>query len=228
MWLFKKNKPYIPAFWNKYIAEFNQKVSSKTTIEDLNFFVVDTETSGLDIRKDHLLSIAGLTLRNKTVFLAESFDCFLATSEEHSSKSIPIHGILPGNKLGQIGLETALSQLLALLSNKILVGHHIQFDIQMINRALSSVGAGKLRNHFIDTAILAQRLGTIKNLDQNQGISLDWLCRFYGLKMHERHTAAGDALLTSLILCRQLDEFESKGLNKLQNLLQGPIKTYRY
>lgn len=228
MWLFRKNRSNAPPFWKAYIAEFEEKISSKTAIEDLSFFVVDTETSGLDTQKDQLLSMAGLTLRKKTIFLAESFDCFLSTGDVKASPSIPIHGIVPGVKVGQVSLESALIQLLALLSNKILVGHHIQFDIQMINRALSSFGAGKLRNYFLDTAILAQRLGTIKNLDQNQGISLDMLCKFYELKMHGRHTAAGDALLTSLILCRQLNEFESKGQNKLQNLLQGPIKTYRY
>lgn len=228
MWIFRKNRSNAPPFWKAYTARFDEKVSSKTAIEDLCFFVVDTETSGLDTRKDQLLSMAGLTLRKNTIFLAESFDCFLSTKEMAATSSIPIHGIVPGVKVGQITLESALIQLLTLLSNKILVGHHIQFDIQMINGALSSLGLGKLRNYFLDTAILAQRLGTIKNLDQNQGISLDMLCEFYGLKMHGRHTAAGDALLTSLILGRQLNEFESKGQNKLQNLLQGPIKTYRY
>lgn len=228
MKLFKRNKSKKPAYWQAYNAHFAAPLSTKTKIVDLNFFVVDTETSGLDIRRDSLLSIAGLTLRQQTIYLAESFDCYLPSLDMRNTKAIPIHGILPGRKMEQLELEPALIQFLSLLENKVLVGHHILFDIKMINKSLASLGLGQLRNHYIDTAVLAQRLENIKAPAHNQGISLDVLCEYYGLKMHERHTAAGDALLTSLIFCRQLLEFESKGQNKLENLLQSPIKRYPY
>lgn len=228
MRFFKKHKAKVPEYWETYLTHFQTTTHPKTSIADLHFFVLDTETSGLDMRKDNLLSIAGLSLRKQVIYLAESFDCFLAAETMRSTKSVPIHGIVPSSKTEQIDLEKALIQLLTLLQNKILVGHHILFDIKMLNRALATLGAGKIQNQYLDTAILAQRLGTIQNLKQNQGISLDALCAHYGLKMHGRHTAAGDALLTSLVFCRQLNEFEAKGLNKLKNLLQAPIKTYRY
>lgn len=224
----KRNGPKKPAFWKTYESHFAEQWASKTRIVDLDFFVVDTETTGLDTRKDKLLSIAGLTMRRQTIYISESFDCFLPALGMQRTDAIPIHGIVPGNKIEQMELEPAMIQFLSMLKNKILVGHHILFDIKMINRTLASLGAGKLRNQYLDTAILAQRLETIKNLQLNQGISLDALCDYYDLKMYERHTAAGDAFLTSQIFCRQLREFESKGQNKLENLLQTPIKRYPY
>jgi DNA polymerase-3 subunit epsilon len=228
MRFFRKNKVQAPDFWLTYEAYFEEKISLQTKFPALSFFVVDTETSGLDIRKDQILSIAGLSLQKEEIKLADSFDCFITHPIIRNRQSIPIHGILPKKSEQQQEMNTVIRQLLRLLQDKILVGHHISFDIAMINQVLLAMTGGKIKNTFIDTAILAQRLGTFPDRPFNSGISLDELCQFYNLKKHDRHTAAGDALLTALIFCRQLKEFESKGQNRLQNLLRAPIKTYRY
>lgn len=86
-----------------------------------------------------------------------------------------------------------------------MVGHHVSFDIEMINQALNRMNLGTLKNEYMDTDIMYQKL---KHFPQDQHTSLDELCDIYKIKKSDRHTASGDAYITALLflkLKRKLD-----------------------
>jgi DNA polymerase-3 subunit epsilon len=49
-------------------------------------------------------------------------------------------------------------QFLGFIKDAVLVGHHVSFDVKMINEALKRMGLGKLKNKSIDSDAMYQNL----------------------------------------------------------------------
>lgn len=226
--MFWKKKKSAPDYWEAYLAAFSERVVDHQPIAEIPFWVMDTETTGLDPKKDELLSIAGIPLQGYTMRLAQSFECLLKQKRPPGRESIPIHGILPTPKVSTQLLESVLPDLLAKIDNRIIVGHHIRFDVQMLNKSIKSITGGQLQNKVLDTADLARRLPAFRKKGMEQPISLDHLCAYFALKKHGRHTAVGDTFLTARILCALLKALEKQGLKTRGDLLRKPLKIHRY
>jgi DNA polymerase-3 subunit epsilon len=226
--MFWKNKNNFPAYWQAYLSTFSEKVAPDTPISELQFWVMDTETTGLNPKLDELLSIAGIPMENFTLSIAGSYECLLAQERPPGRDSIPIHGILPDTQQPTRSLEMILPTLLERINNRIIVGHHIRFDIQMLNKSIKAIIGDHLKNESLDTAELARRLSPFRENTKDKGLSLDELCRYYGLKRHGRHTAAGDSFLTARILCAQLKALEKQGVRTRKDLFRKPLKIHRF
>jgi DNA polymerase-3 subunit epsilon len=160
--------------------------------------VLDTETTGLDVRIDRLLSIACLKIDGTQILLADRFECLIA-QHYFNSKTAGIHGITKKGSESKIAEKEALEKFISYVGDAILLGHHICFDIKMLNLALERNGLKKLRNPTLDTAYLFKKLKPLYAYDhKNEAISLDALCHELNISRHGRHTAAGDAMLTAL------------------------------
>ncbi|MFL5629673.1 MAG: PolC-type DNA polymerase III, partial [Gemmatimonadaceae bacterium] len=77
--------------------------------------------------------------------------------------------------------------------------------------------------------IYGRRLCTVKMarkvLPQLSRRSLDHVARYYGVEIHNRHRAAGDALATAKCLVRMLGDLADRGCGTwedLQTLLRAP------
>ena len=57
-----------------------------------------------------------------------------------------------------------LNELLEFIKDATLVGHHVDFDIEMINQGLARLGVGKLKNEFMDTEVMYQKLNYLYRL----------------------------------------------------------------
>jgi DNA polymerase-3 subunit epsilon len=58
------------------------------------------------------------------------------------------------------------------------VGHHVSFDVKMINEGLKRMGLGKTQNRSIDTDRMYQNL----KLQQDQHAGLDELCGIFKIQ----------------------------------------------
>jgi len=224
-WLKKKTAP---AYWSRYLATFSEREARNTPVSHLRFWIMDTETTGLNLKQDQLLSIAGIPASNYRMQLAGSLDFLLEQKALPGKQSIPIHGILPGTRRATQTLSSVLPQLLDVLQNRIIVGHHIRFDIAMLNQQVKQLTGGTLKNEWLDTANLARRLPPFRGKPAAQSIALDDLYTVYGLRPHDRHTAAGDSFLTAQIFFRQLKALEQQGACDKQELLRKPLKIHRH
>ncbi len=115
----------------------------------------------------------------------------------------------------------ALAEFLAYLRDGVIVGHHIGHDIQALNCACERHFQLTLRNRWRDTMDLTLHLndaGAFDGRPMAQGFSLDGLCEMFGIPMHDRHTAGGDAFLTAQIFLRLLRAAKAAGRDKLAAL----------
>lgn len=208
----KKKKPS-PPFWKDYLDLFRQKRAKNQPIETLDFVIFDTETSGLEINTAKLLTIGAIRLRNFQIDLNDSYECRILQTEKYKTGGVTIHGIVPNQSKG-IETAEAVQGFIKYIGNSILVGHNVGFDRAMINNRLYPIVGEKLKNAFLDTAKLAIRtehLHPTTILDPS-AYTLDSLCDKYGIRMHDRHTAAGDALLTGILLMKILHELKKRGV----------------
>ncbi len=189
-----KYKNY-PIFWKQYSKKFKQK--QPKSIENTRFVVFDTETTGLDIFNDRILSIGAIGVSNNTIDVADSFEIYLK-QEKFKAETVKIHGILKEGKLTKHSEAEAVEDFINFIENAVLVAHHAAFDIEMINAALKRLELPKLKNKIIDTGILYKKLEGKKDSHFN----LDVLCEEFIIPKHDRHTAAGDAFITALLFLK--------------------------
>ncbi|MDF0716693.1 3'-5' exonuclease [Muricauda sp. 334s03] len=216
MWPFSKKKPLeLPDFWWEYEEYFKEKLPED--IHENTFVVLDTETTGFSLTRDRMLCIGALKLLDNNIVVKDSFEVYIQ-QEHYDSESAEIHGILKKSKKDSILELDALIQFLAYAKNHILVGHHVMFDVNMINAALKRNGLPKLKNRTLDTESLYIRTLLISTVVQKkERYSLDDLAKKFSISRKDRHTALGDAFITAIAFLRSIEKLRPK---KIKDLLK--------
>jgi DNA polymerase III subunit epsilon len=190
---FKKIVKDYPKFWETYLAYFDENQS-----DSKRYVVFDCETTGLDYKSDRILSIGAVAIQNEQIIVGDFMEVFLQ-QDIFKPESVPIHGILKEGKEEKIVEAEAVIRFLEFIKDATLIGHHVDFDIEMINQALNRLHVGKLKNQAMDTDVMYQKL---KYLPVEQHSSLDELCDIFKIKKSDRHTASGDAFITALLFLK--------------------------
>ena len=182
-----------PKFWETYLTYFEENQS-----KEKRYVVFDCETTGLDHKSDRILSIGAVAIQNNEIIVSDYLEVFLQ-QDVFKAETVLIHGILREGKEEKIVEAEAVIRFLEFVKDATLVGHHVDFDIEMINQSLTRLDLGKLKNQSMDTDIMYQKL---KYLPYEQHTSLDELCTIYKIKKSDRHTASGDAFITALLFLK--------------------------
>ncbi|WP_116128335.1 PolC-type DNA polymerase III [Lewinella sp. IMCC34183] len=204
--------PHWPAFYRAYVNAGGHDYPADRELHEIPVVVLDAETTGLDIHDDRILSLGGLRVLGNSIQLGEKFEEYLPTPEGRTvPDTIRIHGIIPNSHRYTFTNEAQLMEdLLAYVGNAIIVGHHIGFDVAMINAALARQGAGPLRNRVFDTVELAKRLRPAGYWTPKETYSLDALARRHRIPLSDRHTALGDCYITAVLWLKLLTRFGTK------------------
>lgn len=200
--------------------------SKDQPLRDVRFVVFDSETSGLDLSRNRLLSIAGVAMTGPEVQLHDTFEAMVAQTDVGGADAAVIHGLISNDLVDGIPEDEAAARFLAFAGDAVLVAHHAAFDLQMLRKAIASHRGAKIWNPSVDTALLAQRVeggpmtsAQARGADQRKAYQLDSLVKRYGIEVAERHTASGDALATALLFQRLLKKAEHRGIRTLGDLL---------
>jgi DNA polymerase-3 subunit epsilon len=204
-----------------------RKPDRAATLDSVRFVVFDTETSGLDLAKNRILSIAGIAVRGLEVRMDDVFDAFVEQSDVGGATAAVVHGLISGDLAGGATELDAASEFLRFVGDSVLVAHHAAFDVRMLQKSISGCQGAKVWSPVIDTAHLAKRVevglmssGAAHGTDDREAYRLDQLVERYGIEVPERHTAAGDALATALLFQRLLKKAERRGIRTLGGLVR--------
>lgn len=187
-WIKNINKEY-PEFWKLYLSKFDKK--SK------RFVVLSTETSGLSLEKDVVLSIGAFSVINNSIIIADSFETILAQYKFFHDNGISNEFTLE-TKMRKLGEPEAIKAFLEFVGNSVLVGHHIDFDVEMINVALERLGCGRLKNEALDIDVMHRKLTDINN----KQFSLEELCDIYKIPQSDRNSSTEDAYKIALLFLK--------------------------
>ncbi len=206
--------------WQEYLSCFQAQAPLSTVIEKINFLVLDLETTGLNSRKDHMLSLGAVQVSKFEIKVEHRMEYFVRQSDYTPNQSIGIHGILPEQSASGIGEAALMKELLGFMRADVIVGHHIGFDVAVLNQASKRLYGSALKNRVIDTVDLVKKWDRLSLGPPHRDLSLDAVCQRWQIPLHERHTAAGDTLLTALLFLKLLGNLQRKGIRTLGALLR--------
>lgn len=187
-WLKNINKEY-PDFWKEYLAKFEDKSE--------RFVVLSTETSGLNPAKDVILSIGSFAVVDNSIVIQDSFEAVLLQYKFFHDNGLTNEFIIE-SKMEKLPEPDALKALIEYIGNGILVGHHINFDVEMINAALEKLDCGRLKNEALDVDVMYRKLHDIND----RQFSLDELCEIYKIPKSERNSSSEDAYKIALLFLK--------------------------
>lgn len=202
-WLFKNpEKKSYPDYWIRYEALFS--APKNTEIHNTTFVVLDTETTGFNYASDRMLCIGALKINDNNIDIKDVFEIYIK-QEYFNAETVPIHGIIKNEKFKTYTEEEALILFLDYIKDAVLVAHHAFFDITMINEGLKRLDLPPLKNKVLDTMHVYKETRIKSNLiDQKKRYTLDEIAENYDIDVSDRHTAAGDALITAIIFLRSV------------------------
>lgn len=203
-----------------------------------DYTIVDIETTGLDLKSSRIVSIGAFKIKEGRIHLGRMFDRLVNPGRDIPPASITIHGIVPAMVATAPGGPEALDAFLKYLGRDILVAHNARFDLNFLNRLMQATHGFPLQNLTIDTLPLCENLllpklfrpmprqakllgrgATNPALHQNRK-SLEEIAHLLGIKIHQRHTAVGDALATAMIFQRGLATLDHRGRGRLKDLVR--------
>jgi DNA polymerase-3 subunit epsilon len=203
----------------RYLTAFKNSWAENAPAGQVRFVVLDTETTGLDPRRDRIITIGAVAVRSGEILLDDAFEALLKVA--YNNSSVTVHGITRDQAVDGMDEPEALALFLEYLGDGVIVGHHIGHDIEALNCACERHFNLNLRNRSLDTMDLTLSLndeGAFADRPMAAGFSLDALCEMFNVVPHDRHTAGGDAFITAQIFLRLLRAARATGHDTLQSL----------
>lgn len=187
-----------------------EAVDDDTALARLPVLVLDTETTGLDVARDRIVSIGAVRLVGGRMYRATSFDRLVNPGVAIPPGSTAIHGITPAMVADAPSFAEVYPALERLMAGTVVVGHQIAFDLAVLRAECARHGCAWSEPRSLDTALLAAAL-----LPHAGGASLDAVARELGVGTHGRHTALGDSLVTAEVFASLLPRLADRGIATL-------------
>jgi DNA polymerase-3 subunit epsilon len=188
---------------------------------DLSYTVFDTETTGVEPSAgDKIVSIGAVRIVNARLLKQEIFEQLVDPQRSVSRESVRIHGIRPRDLAGQPTLREALPGFHRFCEDTVLVAHNAAFDMRFLELAEAETGV-RFTQPVLDTLLLSAVVHP--NLEDHR---LEAIAERLGIAVVGRHTALGDAMVTSEIFLKLIALLAEQGVVTLGQALEASRETY--
>lgn len=178
---------------------------------DEEFVSFDCETTGLNVKKDEILSIGAVKLINKKIELSESFERFLTPVNQITKESIKIHHIRPCDIENSIEAKVAIEDFLHFIGNRTLIGYYIKFDIAMINRYAKQLIGTTIPNKSIELSNMYYKRYQKQSSHEFVDLKFDTIMEKLDLPKLGQHDALNDAVMSAMMYLKLQKMPEYKG-----------------
>ncbi|MGE3300028.1 MAG: 3'-5' exonuclease [Arcobacter sp.] len=169
------------------------------------FISLDCETTGLNPKKDEILSIGAVLIRDNKILMRNTFNVFLKPSKNINAESIKIHHIRKVDLENALNPEDAIYQLLDFIGSRPIVGYYIKFDVTIISKYTKNFIGIKLPNETIEVSSLYFK--TRKRSSDYEFIDLkfDTILKTLDIPALGKHDALNDAIMTAMMFLKLKD-----------------------
>jgi len=178
----------------------------------LSYAVVDVETTGGAWRRgDRVTEVAVVPVTDGVI--RDGLGTLVNPGRRIPPKIQGLTGITDPMVASAPPFEGVAPQVEAALTGRVFVAHNVQFDWGFIRTELLNALGVTPEPPLLCTVRLGRLL-----LPGLRRYNLDALTRHFGVPVHQRHRAYGDALATARLLLHLLQEAESQGIPDLPAL----------
>lgn len=180
----------------------------RTPASELKLLAIDLETTGLDPRKDVMLSAGYVPVDGDTILLAGAHHRVVKTQRDVGQSAIH-HGLTDDMVASGLPLTEVLVEILEALSGRILLAHYATIEVGFLSVACEAAFGAPLVPPVIDTLDLHNRIINRGFDDEAKGNELRlWNARErYHLPRYPSHEALTDADACAELYLAQVDEF---------------------
>lgn len=166
---------------------------------------LDCETTGLNPKKDEILSIGAVLIKGNKILMRKTFNIFLKPVKNINAESIKIHQIRTVDLENALDPEDAIYQLLDFIGSRPIVGYYIKFDVTIISKYTKKYIGIKLPNDTIEVSTMYYR--TRKRTSDYEFIDLkfDTILKNLNIPALGKHDALNDAIMTSMMFLKLKD-----------------------
>lgn len=194
--------------------------SHATALADLPILVLDTETTGLDVKNDRIVALGAVRMHGMRVFPREIVDLLIHPERPIPPRATAVHGITDAMVASAPAFAELADRIQSICEGLVLVGHNIGFDIAMIEREMTLVGRDWPRPVALDTLNLYAALRP-----DRQKLDLEAIAADLGVEPRGRHTALGDALMTAEIFRRMMPSLADAGVSNLAGAIAFGLRS---
>lgn len=176
---------------------------------------LDVESTGLSKETDRVIEV-GAVLFCKDTFLQE-YETLVNPERDIPKESQAIHNISEEMVQGKPLMKDILPILHSFVGDRIVIGHGIQFDIDMLNMEAKKAGLELEFGTYgtIDTLRLARLYG------ESPSNSLSVLRQHFNIQSEGAHRALSDVIVNCQVFNKLTREFRS--IEQIQQTLSRPI-----
>lgn len=186
-----------------------------TPLIALPALVLDLETTGLNVRADRVVQIGAIAVHGDTLLDQPRMDQLVNPEMPMPAIATSIHGLADSDVAEAPRLIDIISLLRELTSGRVVIGHHICFDLAILRHEAARLGFPWQEPPMLDVAQLFGALQpALIDLD------LESVSQSLGVKVEGRHSAIGDCLATAQAWVRiipMLRDVEIRTLSEAQS-----------
>lgn len=181
-------------------------------IDALSYVVVDVETTGTSAMfGDRITEVAAVVVRDGAI--AEAFETLVNPQRPIPHFVTALTHISWDMVKDAPTFEQVAPRLMSVLAGHVFTAHNAKFDWRFVSTEILRATGNRIQGRQLCTVKLAKKL-----LPQLPRRSLDHLARYYGVTIHARHRAGGDALATAECLVKMLRHANDAGLHTWNDL----------
>jgi DNA polymerase-3 subunit epsilon len=160
---------------------------------------IDCETTGLNPRRDDIVSVAAVPIRGARILTSQRFYSFVRPQAKLKPDAIKVHGLREADVAAARPIDAVLPELLRFIGGRPLVGYYLAFDMAMLDRQARRLLGIRLPNPRIEVSALYydRKYGDAPPGTQ---VDLSFAAMLADLKapMLDQHDAYSDALMTAI------------------------------
>lgn len=172
----------------------------------------DCETTGLDVRRDDIITIAAVRIRDNRILTSEQFEAVVRPEARMNVDAIKVHRLREMDVAAGERIQRIIPQFLHFVGGRPLVGYYVDFDVRMIDKYLLGLKGIELPNKLIEVSRLYYER---KYGDASPGTTVDLsfaaILRDLDLPVLNQHDAFNDALMTAMMYL-QLRDLRQRGI----------------
>ncbi len=188
--------------WNKKKLKDNRFDFLFNEPSPNEYVCLDCETSGLNPKKDEILSIGAVHIKENKILMRKTFNIFLKPSKNINEESIKIHHIRPVDLENALDAKEAIYQLLDFIGSKPIVGYYIKFDVAIISRYTKDYIGVKLPNQTIEVSSMYYKIRKKTTDYEFIDLRFDTILKNLNIPILGKHDALNDAIMTSMIFLK--------------------------
>lgn len=178
-------------------------VLTNTPLSALQALVLDTETTGLDVKQARVLEI-GIAGHGLPV----AWSCLINPGTPIPARSTAIHGIDDAMVADAAGFPDAWQAALGIMGNHVMIGHSFGFDLAILKRECERAGQPWQEPVWLDTRFLALVLDA-----RLPDFTVSALCAWLDVPVTANHRALADAEATSAVFSAMVPRLREKGIH---------------